>query len=828
MLEIEKQNLFKKIITKVEKMNSRCQKNNSEKIVTLQDYKNQRTDENLYRLLTSFCHLNKDYLLAINILRKKYCSEIKFIEKCVSCRISKAGKTVRFILNSIASELEAIYHKDYWVHNITGPIDGENKQENLVPKKRVFKENGTYGKSNVDVETCESTPLFGIFDFDEFEDSQNLEIVKEKSDNEKKKERSSEELINLDFHVKFPVMQNIEGEIKPVKFTNRKKPANPLIKAPNFKDQKKKEEQVFEKQNSNFSHKEKNPTRKSESFVVVSHKISLNSTLLKFENMTEKNRLFENNNHNSDIIKLTPVSEIKEGAKEYLSSDLDVFKNIIFLTSAQNEESTDKNANSSDHTPINNGHFLKKNSKKSCKDMLDPEPQIQSFKSQFPKTTVCQFKESALKIASKGANYSNKSSNISEETHFKQNLPGNKSYLQKNTNNPLSFSTVTSLKTNKRSKQKETEKDKFATISDLSKWESDEEVFRNETIKEIVDLIQEKTESVIYKQEVEQKIKTTKDPNLDLINSNSNRNKGRNNGLKNRYKFKSWEPKPQWTLNVQKTVLDNFLKAKQETQKTKCYTKLLNLPKIKNYSEFKKAHFNLLKNEPNIFPQKADSSTENEAYYLGISYEIQLVTNSLIDFSETINKSRNLVKERLNTILQDRLDSKIVYLQEFGSFPTKLLTPFSDLDLAIRNTHSENREHVLFILNFLQIELMNLNFVLKQTPITTATIPVVKIEADPSIEFRDFEKADLCFTIKADIIVEQTESFEINSTPFRTTEFVEWCVEHTCTFYEIVLLLKFALASNGLANSYTGNLKRRFKCLFPLFVVFRLLAKSGK
>ena len=233
--------------------------------------------------------------------------------------------------------------------------------------------------------------------------------------------------------------------------------------------------------------------------------------------------------------------------------------------------------------------------------------------------------------------------------------------------------------------------------------------------------------------------------------------------------------------------------------------------------------FKVAKNKKSLHLKSID-----KLFYDAISFDIQLLINKLSRFSTKLTRPRLIVKTRLNQIIQDRLNTTTVKVQEFGSFATGLLTPFSDLDLTIRNTNSSTRDHLLLIINLLQVELMNLNFVIKQTPILTASIPILKLELDPSIEFRDNKKSTISFIVKTDVIVEKNEENEIKTTPFRTTEFIKCCVDNEPTFYEVILVLKYALSSNGLSNSYTGFIIRRYECLFNEFVILRIRSNGKK
>lgn len=841
MLEIEKQNLFKRVIAKVERINSKIPK----KEITEKRTGNSdpgEFDGSIFKLLASFCHLTQDYLLALNILRKRYFSESKFIQKCISVKLCKSIKPIRYIMVSIACELEALYYQNHWIAKIIGEEDTDFNSQ-LNSKKRGYGFSNLNSKSNiVEEESCELLSLFDDFIGGSGEHMQENGL-------------KSEELVQIDDQSKLDnnidKNENQFGKTEvnkiasTVKFVNHKKPANTLKIAPVqhfLKELKQIDLPLIEKSKSSYSNKTKNNSTKSEAFVVISHKNSANVKKESHESLENKNHFFQNfeeKKSDSNLSKSTSKNASKEKKVDnnsyFQTEKLPIFSNfdsskIAFPNVHKNshfsiESLTNENKSEDNHeeNPFSNKNYWEnKFSNKNMDKLSTTDNKIISHRQKdFVQKEVC------LKLAKKGENYyKNKESKISSDEEKKKNLPENinKPKNYKHSTGTFGFSTTISFKTNKITKTKEVQKEKSIQFVNLSKWEKDEDDgFKKETVNEIVDLIKSNLDDAIN-------AKSNDQTSINLTNTVPNENDmntKKSTPPKQRYKFKSWEPDANFTV-IQKKFEKKLQKA--ENFELNCYTTLLcTHNSFTTFEEFRQCHEKLILDRPNLFPAQELFDTgfdPNYLFFQGLSFEIQHIVSNLNNFSKQFTKARQIVKTRLNDILQDRVNNKCVFIQDFGSFSTGLLTPFSDLDLAIRQTNSETREHLIFLLNLLQIELINLNFVLKQIPITTASIPVLKIEADPSVEFRESECHFKPIVIKTDIIVEQNEAFDAISTPFRTTEFVKWCVDFEVTFFEVVLLMKFSLSSNSLSNSYTGELKRRIECLFAIVIVLRIFARK--
>ncbi len=68
------------------------------------------------------------------------------------------------------------------------------------------------------------------------------------------------------------------------------------------------------------------------------------------------------------------------------------------------------------------------------------------------------------------------------------------------------------------------------------------------------------------------------------------------------------------------------------------------------------------------------------------------------------------------------------------------------------------------MLHLLSENLRMCDFVTKSTPILQATVPVIKINADPNIVFEDFPASEQSFSLMFDIIVDSSNYMDFLST----------------------------------------------------------------
>lgn len=194
------------------------------------------------------------------------------------------------------------------------------------------------------------------------------------------------------------------------------------------------------------------------------------------------------------------------------------------------------------------------------------------------------------------------------------------------------------------------------------------------------------------------------------------------------------------------------------------------------------------------------------------------VISDLEAYTRSLEESRRIIHERISSIIERTFQGENIYVQEYGSYATRLLTPYSDMDLSIQGCIMLDREQAVEMLQVVCDNLKLFSFVRIAVPILTALVPVVKVEADPSIEFEDSEVTKESFKIKIDIIVDLMDDYNPVSTALRTTEYIKYCISTYPSFYKNMLFLKFALNCNDMTNSYKGGLNAYGLCI--LYVAY--------
>ena len=205
-----------------------------------------------------------------------------------------------------------------------------------------------------------------------------------------------------------------------------------------------------------------------------------------------------------------------------------------------------------------------------------------------------------------------------------------------------------------------------------------------------------------------------------------------------------------------------------------------------------------------------------EAFSAFVGENIKKVVADLKSQAESLSTHRKIILNRINCIVHKSFKTTEVNVCPYGSYATNLLTPFSDLDLALtfNMCNSISHEETKQFLNTLENNLRLFTFVKESKKVLTASVPVIKIVADASIEFKDVpEKASDSRLIKVDIIVGSfDENGDVNPA-FRTTDYIKNCINYYSSFYELALFFKFALASNNLSNAFSGGLNAYGLCI---------------
>lgn len=177
-----------------------------------------------------------------------------------------------------------------------------------------------------------------------------------------------------------------------------------------------------------------------------------------------------------------------------------------------------------------------------------------------------------------------------------------------------------------------------------------------------------------------------------------------------------------------------------------------------------------------------------------------------------------MIIERLVSIVQKTFLSDEISLRPYGSYCTQLLTPFSDVDISIQHRSTVDERHKKEMLQLLSENLKLCDFVIYNQAILQASVPVLKIKADPKIPYNDCSVSEKSYVLKLDIIVDNSDSLDFLSTQHRTTQFIQDCSKIYPTFFDIILFLKFLMAKSLLNDTYTGGLNAYGLCI--LLVAF--------
>ena len=212
---------------------------------------------------------------------------------------------------------------------------------------------------------------------------------------------------------------------------------------------------------------------------------------------------------------------------------------------------------------------------------------------------------------------------------------------------------------------------------------------------------------------------------------------------------------------------------------------------------------------PQSLPSNDEAAGKNVLYSALaniLSENVRHTAGELDRFSKALEQPRKIVKSRVDDIIMRSFNNDAIRVKAYGSCETGLLTPFSDMDLAIQGCQLIDRIQAVQMLEIVQHNLQLCPFVTKTQAIFTAAVPVLKFECDPSIEYEGQESSSRSTSIKVDVIVELMEEYNIANTAIRTTDYVWKCSEFYESFHANVLVLKYALNCNNFSNSYSGGL----------------------
>lgn len=224
-----------------------------------------------------------------------------------------------------------------------------------------------------------------------------------------------------------------------------------------------------------------------------------------------------------------------------------------------------------------------------------------------------------------------------------------------------------------------------------------------------------------------------------------------------------------------------------------------------------------------FFNSKKENQTEfelrvKEKIHECVDDELKKITTELMTYSQTRSLAKRTVQERIDDIVRNEFKAEKLFVKEYGSYATKLLTPFSDLDLAIQGISSFEKKTTVSTLELLINRFKDFPFIKKINPILTANVPVIKLDVDPSLPYKETDCFYESVIIKVDIVVDTVDKGDEQSTALRTTEYTNYCIKRYPSFFRNILLLKYGLNCNNLSNAYNGGLVSYGLCI--LYVAY--------
>ena len=171
---------------------------------------------------------------------------------------------------------------------------------------------------------------------------------------------------------------------------------------------------------------------------------------------------------------------------------------------------------------------------------------------------------------------------------------------------------------------------------------------------------------------------------------------------------------------------------------------------------------------------------------------INFVSQNLSNLSkkyQALSQIKNQIKEIIETHFAGSL---FVY----GSYATGLAVQGSDIDLAVSTQESLTRDSIIKNCLYLSEVLSGANFVRSISPIITASVPLVKIEANlcPSESIPITNSIDITFVNK----------FEVGDLLLKVNEFMQELQRTWKHFHPIALFLKSFFYVQGLNSVYSG------------------------
>ena len=227
--------------------------------------------------------------------------------------------------------------------------------------------------------------------------------------------------------------------------------------------------------------------------------------------------------------------------------------------------------------------------------------------------------------------------------------------------------------------------------------------------------------------------------------------------------------------------------------------------------------FNFLKNICMYIP--------SEKFFSDLTIELQDYNLNVNNNNSKLNPIRNVYLNKLSKILKNNLSSIYeIDIIKYGSFITNLSIEGSDIDILIKYKPIENdKTFVSDLISILYKNQYEFDYI---KPITTASVPVIKIQFDISslIELNNIpnylDEEDLN-KLKFDITFKKDDFYSGNY--IKTINFVTESINNFPYLKNIVLFLKRYFKKINLNKSYNGGLSS-----YSLFLLVLAFLKNNK
>lgn len=210
-----------------------------------------------------------------------------------------------------------------------------------------------------------------------------------------------------------------------------------------------------------------------------------------------------------------------------------------------------------------------------------------------------------------------------------------------------------------------------------------------------------------------------------------------------------------------------------------------------------------------------------------LNEETKRLVLDTVEYAKNTEIRRKVVKDRIKLVMAESFNSNEIDLKTYGSSETRLIIPYSDIDLMISIPgESPAKSVILQVLDLLKTNLEGCNWVSKVEYLKEANIPIIKVDVDaaqpilPSMFHSQFSEDKLKelnqLAIgdkdgspniqKVDLIVETKDI-----SAMKTTDYQKKAIDEYPDMFSLAMLLKYYLTLQNLNKPYQGifDLPRR-------------------